>query len=142
MKRTLRKITAFMSAAAMMAQLSFTGVVFAEDSSQNATKFVFSDDEITVTVGDYSGYKISGTALTINASSMYEVSGSCTDGSIKVKKGTEGVNIILDGLTLASSDSRHLCQAAIPVAIPAVTPAAQVRRHPTMPQTPIPKAQP
>ena len=109
MKRTLRKITAFMSAAAMMAQLSFTGVVFAEDSSQNATKFVFSDDEITVTVGDYSGYKISGTALTINASSTYEVSGSCTDGSIKVKKGTEGVNIILDGLTLASSDTAPLC---------------------------------
>lgn len=142
MKRTLRKITAFMSAAAMMAQLSFTGVVFAEDSSQNATKFVFSDDEITVTVGDYSGYKISGTALTINASSTYEVSGSCTDGSIKVKKGTEGVNLILDGLTLASSDSRHLRQAAIPAEIPAAIPAAQVRRHPTMPQIPIPKAQP
>lgn len=58
-----QKITALISAAAIMAQLSFTGVAFADNSSQNATKFVFSDNGITVTAGDYSGYKISGTAL-------------------------------------------------------------------------------
>ena len=39
------------------------------------------------------GYEIDGTALTITSSGTYTVSGSCADGSIKVKKSTTGVTL-------------------------------------------------
>ena len=67
-----------------------------------ATRFVFSDSGIDATDGNYTGYKVKGTALTINEAGTYTVSGSCADGSITVKKGTTGVTLVLDGLTLTS----------------------------------------
>ena len=70
-----------------------------------ATRFVFSDSGIDATDGDYTGYKVKGTALTINEAGTYTVSGSCADGSITVKKGTTGVTLVLDGLTLTSADT-------------------------------------
>jgi len=51
------------------------------------------------------GYEIDGTALTITSSGTYTVSGSCADGSIKVKKSTTGVTLVLDGLTLTSENT-------------------------------------
>ena len=75
----------------------------AEYTASGATKFTFSNSGITVTRGSYTGYKIEGTALTINAAGTYLVSGSCPDGSIKIKKGTTGVTLVLSGLTLTSS---------------------------------------
>lgn len=80
----------------------------AEYTAQGATAFVFSDTGITVTPGDYTGYKISKTALTINQAGTYIVSGSCADGSITVKKGTTGVTLVLNGLTLTSADTAPL----------------------------------
>lgn len=70
-----------------------------------ATCFTFSDDGITAEEGSSSGYKIDGTALTINSAGAYAVSGSCADGSITIKKGTTGVTLVLNGLTLTSSDT-------------------------------------
>ncbi len=77
-------------------------------ATETATAFTFSDDGISVEEGDSTGYKVSGTALTINEAGTYVVSGSCADGSIKVKKGTTGVTIVLDGLTLTSSTTAPL----------------------------------
>ncbi len=77
-------------------------------ATESATAFTFSDDGISVEEGDSTGYKVSGTALTINEAGTYVVSGSCADGSIKVKKGTTGVTIVLDGLTLTSSTTAPL----------------------------------
>ena len=68
-----------------------------------ATAFAFSDDGIAVTEGGATGYKISGTALTINAAGTYVLSGACADGSVKVKKGTTGVTLVLNGLELTSA---------------------------------------
>ena len=76
-----------------------------EYDTAGATSFVFSNSGITAAEGDYSGYKIDGTALTIQAAGVYSVSGSCADGSIKVKKGVTGVTLILSGLTLTSADT-------------------------------------
>ena len=76
-----------------------------EYSAEGAASFVFSDSEITVTKGDYDGYKTEGTALTINKAGTYIVSGKCSDGSIRIKKGTTGVTLVLNGLTLTSSDT-------------------------------------
>lgn len=75
----------------------------AEYTTSGATKFVFTDSGITAAEGNYTGYKIDGTELTINASGTYIVSGSCSDGSIKIKKGTTGVTLVLNGLTLTSA---------------------------------------
>ena len=76
-----------------------------EYDTAGATSFVFSNSGITAAEGDYSGYKIDGTALTIQDAGVYSVSGSCADGSIKVKKGVTGVTLILSGLTLTSADT-------------------------------------
>ncbi len=110
MKKTnLQKLISVISAAAVVMQFSSLGTVSAADSSEAATKFVFSDNAISVSKGDFTGYKISGTELTINSEGTYEVSGTCSDGNIKVKKGTTGVNLVLDGLTLASEDTAPIC---------------------------------
>lgn len=72
-------------------------------SITDATGFVFSDTDITVTEGAYSGYKIEGTALTIKESGTYVVSGACANGTIVVKKNVTGVTLVLNGLTLSAS---------------------------------------
>ena len=74
-------------------------------AEEGATSFVFSDSGITDTEGSYTGYKIEGTALTINEAGTYIVSGKCSDGSIKIKKGTKDVTLVLNGLTLTSEDT-------------------------------------
>lgn len=79
--------------------------VSAEEDFSGATEFVFSDAGITVTDGEYTGYKVDGTSLTINESGIYRISGSCADGSVKVKKGTEGVTLVLAGLDLTSDST-------------------------------------
>ena len=70
--------------------------------SAASAEFVFSDSGIAVT-GSSSGTEINGTALTIDEAGTYTVSGACADGSIKIKKGTTGVTLILNGLDLTSS---------------------------------------
>ena len=75
----------------------------AEYTASGATTFVFTDNGVSVTEGNYTGYKIDGTELTINGAGTYLVSGSCSNGSIKVKKGATGVTLVLNGLTLTST---------------------------------------
>lgn len=64
------------------------------------TEIQFSDSGITSAASD--GVEIDGTALTIKKSGTYLLSGTCADGSIKVKKGITGVTLVLSGLTLTS----------------------------------------
>ena len=66
--------------------------------------FTFTDSGITVE-GSSDGYECNGTVLTIDAAGTYLLSGSCTDGSVKIKKGTTGVRLILSGLSLTSADT-------------------------------------
>lgn len=80
-----------------------TPTATANTTSSNAS-FVFSNSGIVDNI-NASGYKIEATTLTINEAGTYSVSGSCSDGQIIVKKGTTGVNIILDGLDLTSQNS-------------------------------------
>ena len=70
--------------------------------TDGATAFTFTDIAITAKDGDYTGYNIDGTALTIEAAGTYIVSGSCHSGSITVKKGVTGVTLVLSGLTLTA----------------------------------------
>lgn len=68
------------------------------------TAFTFTDSGITVE-GSSDGYECNGTVLTIDAAGTYLLSGSCTDSSVKIKKGTTGVRLILSGLSLTSADT-------------------------------------
>lgn len=81
-------------------------VIAAENTTyslEGATAFTFTDSGITAVDGDYDGYKIEGTTLTISTAGTYVVSGSCADGSIKIKAETEGVVLALNGLDLTST---------------------------------------
>ena len=80
-----------------------SGSAAAETTSYNAADaltLTFTDSGIT---GSGSGVEISGTALTISEPGTYLLTGSCADGSVKVKKGTVGVTLILSDLSLTSS---------------------------------------
>lgn len=65
-----------------------------------ATRLTFSDGGITAADGSSTAYQINGTTLTIDGAGTYVLSGTCADGSVTVKKGTTGVTLVLDGLTL------------------------------------------
>lgn len=66
------------------------------DTASNVT-FTFTDSGVTAAGETDTGYEINGTALTITSSGTYTVSGSCADGSIKVKKSTTGATTDEDG---------------------------------------------
>ena len=68
----------------------------------DAVSLTFSDSGIT---GSGEDFETDGTTLTITAAGTYLLSGSCTDGSVKVKKGVTGVTLVLNGLTLTSADT-------------------------------------
>ena len=72
-------------------------------SAADAITFTFSDSGITASASG--GYKLEGTALTIQSAGTYILTGSCADGSVTVKKGTTGVTLVLNGLDLTSSDT-------------------------------------
>lgn len=99
-----RWLAAAMAALMLLALLPARG--WAAESTaydtDGATAFTFTDIAITVKGGDYNGYDIDGTALTIEAAGTYIVSGSCQSGSITVKKGVTGVTLVLSGLTLTA----------------------------------------
>lgn len=100
MKKNLSRLLALCLALAI--PLGRVSAAEPELSTEGATSFVFSEDGITAQDGLYTAYQIKGTALTIQGAGTYLVSGSCSDGSIKIKKGTTGVTLILSGLDLTS----------------------------------------
>ena len=86
--------------AASAASPASNSAVTATAVTYTGTEIQFSDSGITSAASD--GVEIDGTALTIQESGTYLLSGTCADGSIKVKKGTTGVTLVLNGLTLTS----------------------------------------
>lgn len=79
--------------------------VLAVSEYEGATTFTFSDNGIIAAEGIYANYEIKGTDLSIDGPGIYIVSGSCSDGSITVKRNTTDVTLVLDDLTLSSSDT-------------------------------------
>lgn len=101
-----KKLLAGLTAAALtLSMLPATALAAKDYATGGETALRFSNSGITVQEGDYDGYKIDGTEPTINAAGTYVLSGSCADGSVTVKKGTTGVVLVLDGLTLTCGDS-------------------------------------
>ena len=62
----------------------------------------FAEESVT---GSGTGWQAEGTAVTIDSAGTYTVSGNCSDGTIKIKKGVEDVTLVLEGLTLESGDT-------------------------------------
>lgn len=104
-KITTKKVLALLLSLTMLllcAPLSFAA---SEYDAASATVFTFSDSGITAAEGEYTSYKISKTSLTINGSGTYVLTGSCADGSVKVKKGTKDVTLVLENLNLTSEST-------------------------------------
>ena len=97
------RILAVLTVAALFSAQQCT--VFA--AGDGGGSFVFSDTGIQVSSGA-SGYETEGTSLTVDTPGTYTVSGKCANGSIKIKKGTTGVTLILYGLELTSEDTAPL----------------------------------
>ena len=74
-----------------------------------STTFTFTESGINTLSGLEDAYKIEGNDLTIKESGVYIITGNCSDGSVTVKKGTTGVTLILQDLTLASSTGAPIC---------------------------------
>lgn len=76
----------------------------AVDLTDVTASFVFTENGVTA-AGETDSYALDGTAVTIQEPGSYLFSGVCADGSIKVKKGTTGVTLLLNGLDLTSADT-------------------------------------
>ena len=110
----MKKSILYKIAAVLLSVITAAAMIpaaFASDESKReydtdgATKFTFTDSGIDADDGDYDGCKINGSDLTINSAGVYILSGTSSDGSVTVKKGTTGVVLILAGLDLTSEDS-------------------------------------
>ena len=107
MERPMPKPLPFLCASALALSLTACAGTInnsTTDTASNVT-FTFTDSGVTAAGETDTGYEIDGTALTITSSGTYTVSGSCEDGSIKVKKSTTGVTLVLAGLTLTSENT-------------------------------------
>ena len=103
-----RKTASTVIAAAMAIGCAGTLTAWADTACADADNtFTFSDTAVTAEESS-GGYTIDGTSLTISASGTYVITGSGSEGSVTVKKGTTGVTLILSDLTLASSETAPL----------------------------------
>lgn len=112
MLRKLRNLNASLIAIVLI--LAMTSSVYAQASSAVTlsaasdydTVFTFSSVGITVS-GNATGYEIdtdTPTFLTINSAGNYLVTGACTNGQVKVKKGVTGVILTLSDLDLSCTN--------------------------------------
>ena len=102
--KTTRKLLAVLMALTLVFGAACAAAAAGTYDTADAAVFTFTDSGITAS-GNTAGVKISGTGLTIQSAGTYVVQGSCSDGSITVKKGVTDVVLILNGLTLTSSDT-------------------------------------
>ena len=97
--RSSIKTIAFFACIIGLVMSLFAGITVKADSYDTIT---FSSSGISAGSSG-TGYKISGTTLTIKSGGTYKVTGSCSEGSIVVDKGVTGVTLIFDSLSLSSS---------------------------------------
>ena len=94
---------------ALLSQIMMFGAVpFAVQTTAFATNtnptLTFSNSTVTETVSGI-GYAIDGTTLTISAAGVYKLKGKCSEGSIVVSKSLDNVTLILDSLSLTSTQT-------------------------------------
>lgn len=74
-----------------------------QGASAGEIEIQFADSGVTASAR--TGLSISGSTLTIQEAGTYRVSGTSQDGSILVQKGTTGVHLVLDGLSLSTQNT-------------------------------------
>ena len=89
-KRAMQLAAVLLSLAVLLPSVP---AAFASQSAAEGTAVVFSESGITA--ADESGLSIDGTTLTIEQVGTYVLSGTCSDGFVKVKKGVTGVTLVL-----------------------------------------------
>ena len=77
-----------------------------EQAPESSCTITFTDAAASA---DGAGAEIDGTAVKITESGVYKLSGSCAEGSVTVKKGVTGVTLVLEDLSLSSSEGAPLC---------------------------------
>ncbi len=106
MKRKIKNfassvLTATMILGEVLGQSTFVNAAQSYTTS-NATLVNFTNESVS-SEGLYSSIEITGTDVKITGSGTYVLKGSCSNGTVTVKKGTTGVTIVLDGLDLTST---------------------------------------
>ena len=101
-KKALAVMLALMLAAVPFIHQNASAEGTAQADMSGATVISFSESGITVTPGKYSGYTVEGNEVKIEAAGTYVLRGESSDASVKVKKETTGVVLVLDGLELSS----------------------------------------
>ena len=97
-----KKILSILLAALLL--LTVLPIATASAYSKAQATLTFTNNTIVETAAG-SGYTIKGTTLTITASGTYRITGSSTEGSVVVGKELSGVTLILDNLSLTSSQT-------------------------------------
>lgn len=106
--KTRKAITSLLCSAALIGQMFTAALPVSAETDSDVITFTFSETGVTASAASATAYTIDGNSLTIKQKGAYRVTGSCSDGSIKVKKGTTGVTLTLADLTLASSTTAPL----------------------------------
>ena len=99
--------TSILCAAALCGNMLFAAAVPVYADEAEPVTFTFSDKGITASSPEYEKF-IDGCELTIKNAGSYKVTGSCADGSIKVKKSLSGVTLTLEDLELTSKTTAPL----------------------------------
>ena len=100
------KSVSAVAAAAMF--VSTIGMSVSAYDGDYSNLFTFSGSTITAENLDSQGYSIDGSVLTINGVGTFVITGTSDNGSIQVIKGTEGVTLVFENLTLTSTDTAPL----------------------------------
>lgn len=105
MKKTtvIRNAQRWILACALLVAL-WTTMCSSAIAQQEDCQLVFSDQSVTAS-GNDTGVSIDGTQVKISESGVYVLTGSCSEGSVTVKKDTQDVTLILENLNLAASDT-------------------------------------
>lgn len=80
----------------------------ASEVQESSQKFVFTESGISAEA-DGSGCQVEGTTLTIEKGGVYQLSGSCSNGNVVIKKDTTGVTLVLDNLSLTAETTAAIC---------------------------------
>lgn len=104
MKKTTMKIAALILSL-IITVICAAPAAFAADTQavESDSVITFTESAASVTSGSPEGVSVSGTDVKITAAGAYTFTGSCSSGTITVKKNVTGVTLILDGLTLGAT---------------------------------------
>lgn len=107
MTHTQQTIPHRIAAVFLAAALLLAALIVPAGAASSDNTFTFSQGSIAAS-GTGGGYQIDGTDLKITTSGTYTIQGTCTEGSVTVKKELTGVTLIFSGLTLSSSKTAPL----------------------------------